>query len=330
MKRLWVVVCAAVILPAAAQAQDFAAWRKARAEAFTAFAAAHPDADKAAAALKVSGPSGALQPLDAPPAIAAMPPKPLEVWDAPEAPPLVLLPPGEITVGPKAGTKGLRGNEEPLKRVRFDKPLLVGKYPITIGEYERFIAETGYKPGPTCWTFEDEDGHIREGRGWRNPGFAVLPSQPVLCVSIFDVQAYIAWLGKKTGYTYRLLTEPEYEYVNRAGATGDFWWGDDVGSNRSNCDGCNSLWDNRRTSPVGSFAANPFGLFDTTGDTWVWTSDCFVDDKTPLKAGGGCTEHVIRGGAWHGTPAGMRVFSRFHHTPDTHSATLGFRLAREP
>jgi formylglycine-generating enzyme required for sulfatase activity len=144
------------------------------------------------------------------------------------------------------------------------------------------------------------------------------------------VDAYIAWLNAKTGRKYRLLTEAEYEYANRAGTDADFWWGDEIGANRSNCDGCGSNWDNRRTSPVGSFAPNAFGLYDTTGDTWVWTSDCFTDAKTPLKADGGCTEYAIRGGAWHGTPPGMRVFSRFHHTPDTHSATLGIRLARDP
>lgn len=327
--------CAALLAlvaaaPALSHAQDFGAWRKTRAQVFVAFTAAHPDAAKTAAAVTVAAPMTDLGPLDAPPVILPMSDKPLEVWDGPEAPQLVLVPPGEITVGPKPGTKGLRGNEEPRKRVRFAKPLLVAKYPVTVGEFERFLAQTGYKAPNQCWTYEDEDGHIRDGRGWRNPGFAVLPGQPVLCVTMAEVKAYIAWLAKTTGHTYRLLTEAEYEYVNRAGTTGDFWWGDEVGNNHANCDGCGSLWDNRRTSPVGSFPANPFGLFDTTGDTWVWTSDCFVDAKTPLLANGGCTEHVIRGGAWHGTPPGSRAFSRFHHTPDTHSATLGFRLAREP
>jgi len=333
--RWWAVIWATLwallmILPAVSHAEAFGDWRKARAQAYVAFTAAHPDAAKQAAALTAAAPPNGLGPLDAPPLIWPVSTGPVEVWDAPEAPQLVLIPPGEVTLGPKPGAAGLRGNEEPRRRVRVAKPLLVAKYPVTVGEFERFIAETGHNPGPQCWTYEDEDGHIRQGRGWRNPGFDVLPGQPVLCVSIAEVQAYQAWLLKKTGYHYRLLTEAEYEYANRAGASGDFWWGDEVGSGRSNCDGCGSLWDNRRTSPVGSFAANPFGLYDTAGDTWVWTSDCFVDAKTPLLPGGGCTEHAIRGGAWHGGTASLRVFSRFHHTPDTHSATLGFRLAREP
>ncbi len=333
MKRIgrWAwVMAAAALLPAVGAAEDFGAWRKARVAAYEAFTAAHPDAAKAAVAIRVAAPAGPLGPLDAPPRIWAVSDKPIEVWDGPEAPQMILVPPGEFTLGPKPGTRDLRGNEEPRARARVSKPLLVAEYPVTVGEFQRFIAETGHNAGNQCWTFEDEDGHIRQGRNWTNPGFVQQPSHPVLCVSMAEVNAYIAWLYQKTGYRYRLLTEAEYEYVNRAATTGDFWWGDDVGSNHSNRDGCNSLWDNRRTSPVGSFAANPFGLYDTTGDTWVWTSDCFVDAKTPVLAGGGCAEHVIRGGAWHGTPSGMRVFSRFHHTPDTHSATLGFRLAREP
>jgi formylglycine-generating enzyme required for sulfatase activity len=328
---LWVAIFAAVmILPAAVHAEPFADWRKARAAAYTAFVAANRDAAKAAAAVVITAPAAAMGPLDAPPVIWPVSAKPMEVWDGPEAPQLVLVPPGEITVGPKPGSKGLRGNEPAPKRVRVAKPLLAAKYPVTVGEFARFIAETHHNPGPQCWTYEDEDGHIRQGRGWSNPGFATLPSQPVLCVSQAEVQAYIAWLKQKTGFTYRQLTEAEYEYVNRAGAATDFWWGDEAGANHSNCDGCGSLWDNRRTSPVGSFAANDFGLYDTAGDTWVWTSDCYVDAKTPLLAGGGCTEHVIKGGAWHGGTNSLKISSRFHHTPDTHSATLGFRLAREP
>jgi formylglycine-generating enzyme required for sulfatase activity len=242
---------------------------------------------------------------------------------------VVVTPPGEFTMGPAPGETGLRGNEPPRSRVRIGQALAVSKYPITVGEFANFVAQTGYDAGDSCWTFEDEDGKIRAGRNWRNPGFVPLVTAPVLCVSWADVQAYTNWLGKKTGHRWRLLTEAEYEYVNRAGSTTAFWWGEEAGANHADCDGCGSLWDNRRTSPVGSFPANPFGLYDTTGDTWSWTSDCYVDPKAQPGAGP-CAEHVIRGGAWHGTPPGMRSFSRFHHTPDTHSATLGFRLVREP
>jgi formylglycine-generating enzyme required for sulfatase activity len=329
---------AALLVAAGARADDLETWRAGRQAAFSAFQAAHPAAATEAAAFKqtalaleaAAGPGLATDP-DLPPRIWQGADHPVELWDGPDAPPMVVTPPGEYTAGPAPTDAELRGNEPPRRRARVGQALAVAKYPITVGEFANFTAETGHDAGNQCWTFEDEDGHIRQGRNWRNPGFAQTYAHPVLCVSRADVEAYRAWLSKKTGYVYRLLSETEYEYVNRAGATTAFWWGQDAGSNRANCDGCNSLWDNRRTSPVGSFAANPFGLFDTTGDTWVWTDTCYVDPKAPAPAppGGGCAEYVIRGGAWHGVAAGMRVFSRFHHTPDTHSATLGFRLARE-
>lgn len=254
-----------------------------------------------------------------------------ELWDGPLAPRMRIVPAGEATIGAPAGATLLRGNELAARPVRFPHAFAVAEYPVTVGEFAAFVAETGHRPADQCWTFEDEEGRIRQARGWRNPGFAQADNHPVLCVSLGDVQAYIGWISVKTGHAYRLPTEAEYEYVNRAGASTDFWWGQEVGANHANCDGCGSLWDNRRTSPVGSFAANGFGLFDTTGDTWVWTSDCYVDPRTPptASADAATCEHAIRGGAWHGTPPGSRVFSRFHHTPDTHSATLGFRLARD-
>lgn len=291
----WAVM---VISPVLALADGMSDWRAAREAQFAAFRAERPAA---------------------------------ELWDAPLAPRMRIVPPGQAMIGAPAQASLLRGNELPTRAVRFERSFAVGEHPVTVGEFDAFTAETGHRAADQCWTFEDEEGRIREGRSWRNPGFAQVESHPVLCVSLDDVRAYIAWISARTGHPYRLLSEAEYEYVNRAGAQTDFWWGQEVGANHANCDGCGSLWDNRRTSPVGSFAANPFGLYDTTGDTWVWTSDCYVD---PKAAPGGpvdpaTCEHAIRGGAWHGTPPGSRVFSRFHHTPDTHSATLGFRLARD-
>ncbi len=294
----------ALLSLSAAHAQDVTAWRAARAAQFAAFA-------------------------DAPAKAAGG--GPVQLWDAPEAPPMVVVPAGEFTMGPALGSAQLRGNEPPARRVTIPRALAVARYDVTVGEFAAFVAETGHDPGHQCWTFEDEVGDIRQGRRWDNPGFKQADTHPVLCVSLADVRAYIAWLNHKTGRAYRLLTEAEYEYANRAGTTTAFWWGEDVGANHANCDGCGSLWDNRRTSPVGSFAANPFGLYDTVGDTWVWTSDCYVDPKAPSAGGldADACEHVIKGGAWHGTWPGSRAFSRFHHTPDTHSATLGIRLARE-
>ncbi len=295
------ILCAAVLaalIPSLAGASDMSGWLKARQARFAAFRAAKP----------LTGPA--------------------EIWDRVDAPPMVVMPAGSFAMGPATGSAKLRGNELPPHQVRLDQPLAVSKYPITVGEYATFVAKTGHVTGPSCWTFEDGDGHIREGRNWRNPGIVQGPDHPVLCVGYEDVQAYAAWLSNTTGHAYRLLSEAEYEYANRAGAQAVYWWGDDPGGGHANCDGCGSVWDNKTTSPVGSFPANPFGLYDTTGNTWVWTSDCYVDAKVPLGPGGACTEHAIRGGAWHNPPA--PAYSRFHHTPDTHSATLGIRLARAP
>jgi len=250
-------------------------------------------------------------------------PSPARIWDAPAAPEMVLVAPGRFEMGPRARDVGLRGNELARRNAVVARPLAVAVNPVTVAEFAAFVADTGHDGGDHCWTFEGIEGRIREGRNWRNPGFVQTPDDPVLCVSRIDVDAYIAWLKARTGRSYRLLSETEYEYVNRAGTDAAFWWGEEVGADHADCDGCGSLWDNRSTAPVGRFAANPFGLRDTTGNTWSWTSDCYITAKAR------CAEYAIRGGAWHSTPPGMRVFSRFGHTPETHSATLGFRLARE-
>jgi formylglycine-generating enzyme required for sulfatase activity len=115
----------------------------------------------------------------------------------------------------------------------------------------------GYKPSDQGW-----------GRGYR----------PVINVSWDDAKAYVAWLAKKTDkFWYRLLTEAEYEYAARAGTTTAYPWGSAIGKNNANCDGCGSQWDGKQTAPVGSFAANGFGLYDMVGNVSAWTEDCYHD-----------------------------------------------------
>jgi formylglycine-generating enzyme required for sulfatase activity len=79
--------------------------------------------------------------------------------------------------------------------------------------------------------------------------------------------------------SYRLLSEAEFEYAARAGSTTKYPWGDDIGENNSNCDGCKSEWDGKKpAAPVSYFAANAFGLFDMQGNVWQWVEDCWHEN----------------------------------------------------
>ena len=138
--------------------------------------------------------------------------------------------------------------------------------------------------------------------------------------------------------TYRLLSEAEYEYATRAGTTTEYPWGDDIGKNKANCKGCGSKWDNSQTAPVGSFLPNMFGLYDTVGNLWVWTEDCWHDNYNGAPADGSawekgrgtnCGHRVVRGGSWGDTPDNLRAANRNWDTADDREDDyLGFRVVR--
>ena len=119
--------------------------------------------------------------------------------------------------------------EGPQHMVTFARPFAVQQFALTFEEWDACAVEhgcNGYKPSDQGW-----------GRG----------RQPVINVSWNDAQAYVAWLSKKTGKSYRLLTEPEYEYATRAGMQTAYPWGNDIGEGNANCDGCGSRWDFKQT-----------------------------------------------------------------------------------
>ena len=130
-------------------------------------------------------------------------------------------------------------------------------------------------------------------------------NRPAIDVSWHEAQAYVAWLSEKTGKRCRLLSESEWEYAARAGAATRYSWGDGIGRNRANCSGCGSRWDDRQTAPVGSFAANGFGLHDMHGNVWEWVADCWngsyagAPSDGSARESGNCSRRVLRGGAWY-------------------------------
>jgi len=159
--------------------------------------------------------------------------------------------------------------------------------------------------------------------------------QPVINVTWYHAQQYVAWLSKMTGKTYRLLTEAEYEYAARGGTQTAFPWGNEVGSNNANCVGCGSAWDRKQPAPVGSFPPNRFGLVDMVGNVFQWVADCvhpsYQGAPTNGSAwvdGGKCTQRIVRGDCWFYNPIYLRSASRLSYAADTREDGLGFRVAR--
>ena len=236
--------------------------------------------------------------------------------DCQECPEMVPVPAGSFMMGSPSGEKGRSGDEGPRHRVTISKPFAVGKYEVTFAEWDACVA------AGNC------GGHrlvAHWGRGRR----------PVINVSWRNAQTYVKWLSKKTGKRYRLLSEAEWEYAARAGTTTRYSWGDDIGYNRANCNGCGSRWDDKKTAPVGSFPANAFGLHDAHGNVWEWVADCWIENYIgapsdgSVWANGDCRgKHVLRGGSWLDKPRNLRSAKRKRNWPYDQYYEIGFRVAR--
>lgn len=234
--------------------------------------------------------------------------------DCDQCPEMVVIPAGSYQMGDVSG-RGFFSSEYPVHRVTIEYPFAVGKYEVTFDEWDACVAAGGcsHQPNDEGW-----------GRGTR----------PVIDVSWEDAQEYVTWLSGETGKPYRLLSEAEWEYVARAGTTTRYWWGNKIGTNNANCDGCGSQWDDKSTAPVGSFTANAFGVFDTAGNVWEWVKDCWNDDykgaPTDGRAwtSGDCTRRVWRGGSWDLFPENVRPAFRFRYYPGDRFNYHGFRIAR--
>jgi formylglycine-generating enzyme required for sulfatase activity len=175
-----------------------------------------------------------------------------------------------------------------------------------------------------------------EDRGWGRD------SRPVINISWHDAQAYCAWLNARLGLragTYRLPSEAEWEYACRAGTTTPFSFGETISTAQANYDGTFTYGAGRkgefrgRTVPVGTLAANGWGLHEMHGNVWEWVEDALgpypdhATDSLPLDQGQ-VERRILRGGSWGSGPMFLRCADRFRHTPGDRNYDAGFRVAR--
>jgi formylglycine-generating enzyme required for sulfatase activity len=229
-------------------------------------------------------------------------------------PTMVVVPAGRFMMGSTESEKGRTEDEGPLHQVTIAKPFAVGKYVVTFAELNACVI------AGVCARASDS--------GWGEG------NRPAIYVNWDEAKVYVAWLSRMTGKEYRLLTEAEWEYAARAGTTTQYSWGDEIGNANANCDGCGSRWDNKQTSPVGSFKPNAFGLYDMHGNVWQWTEDCYHNryNEAPKDASawttGNCGRRMVRGGAWLYGPSYLRAAYRDGFTIESRNYALGFRVAR--
>ena len=238
-----------------------------------------------------------------------------------ECPELVVVAAGSFMMGSPVSEERRDDNEGPVHRVTIGSPFAVGVYEVTFEEWDACVRDggcRGYRAGDAGW-----------GRGRR----------PVINVSWRDAQDYVRWLRRETGEEYRLLSESEWEYVARAGTRTAFHFGRTIMTSQANFDGNYTYGSGKkgeyrkRTLPVGSFAANGFGLYDVHGNVWEWVADCWNDSYHGAPSDGGawergdCDRRVVRGGSWYNAPWSLRSANRSRgRLGATVAAASGFEL----
>ncbi len=242
--------------------------------------------------------------------------------DCAECPDMVVLPSGAFVMGSPSGESGRFDNEGPRRTVTIGYRLAVGRFEVTWEEWDACVRAGGCDQGPV----DDAGGDHDWGRG----------RQPAIEMSWNDARDYARWLSSTTNVGYRLLSEAEWEYAARAGREGRFSWGDadptcsETAANGANFRACSD----DRTRPVGSFAANRWGLYDVHGNAREWVQDCWNESYRGAPSDGAvwsrgdCDYRVLRGGSWLYIPGWLRAAKRDRNVPTERDVSFGFRLAR--
>jgi formylglycine-generating enzyme required for sulfatase activity len=261
----------------------------------------------------------------------------------------VPIPAGTFIMGSPDDEKD-RDPDEPAHEVTLST-YYIAATPVTVRDFSAFVVATRYLT---------EAQQTGEGVGWNNesgtwehgfytwsmPGWKQRLEDPVVCLSWEDAQVFCRWLCEledNRERVYRLPTEAEWEYACRAGTTTPFFFGADLLREQANYDTRYPYTDGRRgargvgrTTPVGSYPANAFGLFDLHGNAWEWCHDWYAygsyqegstHDPQGVEEGMG---RVLRGGSWCNPARDCRsALRRCGHAYSSRyqDGNTGFRLA---
>jgi formylglycine-generating enzyme required for sulfatase activity len=210
-------------------------------------------------------------------------------------------------------------DEQPTHEVRIPYQFYIGKFQVTQKQWEQVMGA--------------------------NPSrFRDCENCPVEQVSWNDVKNFIATINKTdTSYHYRLPSEAEWEYAARAGTVTAFACGDSLSSKQANFDGNYPYGGaaqgeyKEKTTPVGSYEPNPWGLYDMHGNVWEWCEDIYQDnyrelpgDGTANLTSGDTSFRVLRGGSRLSNGDRCRSATRYWSLPDIRSSYFGFRLVAVP
>jgi formylglycine-generating enzyme required for sulfatase activity len=227
---------------------------------------------------------------------------------------VIYIPAGEFDMGsPMDEPK--RDSDEAQHHIKLTKAFYIGKFEVTQLQYRVIMSENPSKFGGD--------------------------KLPVDNVNWYEACRFLKKLSDKTGLKFRLPTEAEWEYACRAGTKTTFNTGTTLDSDVANYDATEPYADGiigkylKRTTEVGSYPPNAFGLYDMHGNVWEWCSDIYDEDYykvTPLVDPKGPAEgkpKVMRGGAWNEYAYKCRSADRNHRWPKTNETIIGFRVVLE-
>jgi formylglycine-generating enzyme required for sulfatase activity/class 3 adenylate cyclase len=256
-----------------------------------------------------SAPQSPSKPTEAPaqteiPKVTATPPAPAPTLLTPE---MIPIPGNSFAMGSNDDS-----SEKPVHRVTI-KPFAIGKFPITVREWNQCVA------AKAC-------SYVATGK----------EEAPVTNISWDDTQEFVRWLSQVSQKMFRLPSEAEWEFAARGGTQTKYWWGDQPQPEMANCKGCGGVYDPSQPLKVGSFRANPFGLYDMGGSVDQWVEDCWHKGYQGAPNDGSawldktCISRVIRSGSWRNDQSYARPASRQGYDAAVRYPTHGFRVAAPP